>query len=128
MTRPLVIRGKVWRVVRVMPGDPFLIDRTGVPRLATTDPLTKTIRISREVMPPLLDKVYLHEVAHAIMVESGLSELLPAATDDREQIFAEELLAWFLESHAIEAVDAVNRSLGRPVCVDGTCIGGARWR
>lgn len=40
-----------------------------------------------------------------------------------QQVLAEETLAWFLERHAIEVIDAVSASLGRMVCVDGTCIG-----
>lgn len=112
----------MWRVVRVMPGDPLLIDRTGVMRIATTDPSSKVIRISNAVMPPLFDKVYLHEAAHAMMEEAGVTELLSQLPDYRQQIMTEELLAWFLETHAIEVIDAVSTSLGRPVCVDGTCL------
>ena len=75
-------------------------------------------------MPPMFDRVYIHEAAHAIMEEAGVNDLLRRLTDDRQQVVAEEILAWFLERHAIEVVDAVSRSLGRPVCVDGTCLGG----
>lgn len=120
--KPLIIHGHVWRVVRVSPGDPFLIDRTGIPRIATTDPMAKVIRISSDVMPPLFDKVYVHEAAHAMMEEAGVNDLLAQGADYRQQIIAEELLAWFLENHAIEVIDAVSSSLGRPVCVNGTCL------
>lgn len=75
-------------------------------------------------MPPMFDQVYLHEAAHAMMEESGVNELLSQLTDERQQVMAEETLAWFLESHAIEIIDAVSSSLGRPVCVRGTCVGG----
>lgn len=122
--RPLVIRGHVWRVVRVIPGDPLLVDRTGTSTIATTDPLRKVIRISTSVPLSMFDRVYLHEVAHAIMDETGVTELLSAVSDRDRRILFEETLAWFLETHAIEAIDAASRSLGRPVCVDGTCIGG----
>lgn len=71
-----------------------------------------------DVMPPMFDRVYLHEAAHAIMEESGVNDLLGRG------VYAEELLAWFLETHAIEVIDAVSMSLGRPVCVDGRCLGG----
>lgn len=93
-------------------------------RIATTDPTTRTIRISREVLPPLFDQVYLHEATHAIMEEAGVNDLLSQLPDERQQVLAEELLAWFLETHAIEVIDAVSSSLGRPVCVAGTCLGG----
>lgn len=122
--RPLIARGQTWRVVRVSPDDPLLVDRTGHMRIATTDPATRTIRISREVLPPLFDQVYLHEASHAIMEDAGVNELLSQLPDERQQVLAEELLAWFLETHAIEVIDAVSFSLGRPVCVAGTCLGG----
>ena len=120
---PLMIRGHVWRVVRVPPGDPLLTDRTGTHTIATTDPSSRTIRISSSVLPPLFDQVYLHEAAHATMEESGMNELISSIPDERMRVFVEELLAWFLETHAIEVVDAVSSSLGRPVCVDGLCVG-----
>lgn len=75
-------------------------------------------------MPPMFDQVYLHEAAHAMMDEVNATELLAQATDDRNQILAEETLAWFLERHAIELIDAVSISLGRPVCINGMCLGG----
>lgn len=125
---PLIARGHVWRVVRVSPDDPLLMDRTDIQRIATADPTSKVIRISWDVMPPLFDQVYLHEASHAIMEEAGVNELLSRLPDERQQVLAEELLAWFLETHAIEVIDAVSSSLGRPVCVAGTCLGGHQWK
>lgn len=75
-------------------------------------------------MPPMFDQVYLHEAAHAMMEEAGINEALSQLADERQQVMAEEMLAWFLENHAIEVIDAVSASLGRPVCVRGTCVGG----
>lgn len=75
----------------------------------------------------MFDRVYLHEAAHAAMTETGVPELLSVASDGSDSVFMEELLAWFLESHGIEVIDAVSESLGRPVCVDKTCLGGTRW-
>lgn len=77
--------------------------------------------MSSSVLPPTFDQVLLHEIAHAMMEESGVNELLSQVTDGRQQVFVEELMAWFLERHAIEAIDLATTSLGRPVCVNGTC-------
>lgn len=85
--------------------------------------MAKTIRVSESVPVPMFDQVYLHEAAHAIMVEAGVTELLEQLPDDRQQVLTEELLAWFLEHHAIEVIDAVSASLGRKVCIDDTCLG-----
>lgn len=72
----------------------------------------------------MFDQVYLHEAAHAMMEEAGVNELLSQLPDERSQVIAEEMLAWFMEHHAIEVVDAVSASLSRPACVRGICLGG----
>lgn len=76
----------------------------------------------------LRDQVLLHEAAHAAMEDSGVNKLLSEERDVRKRILAEELLAWFLETHAVEVVDAVSSYLGRGVCVNGICAKGATWR
>jgi hypothetical protein len=121
--RPFVINGDVWGVVRVPAGDPSLVDRTGTPRLATTDPATRTIFVLDSVMPPLLDRVMLHEVAHAITVSWRLLGRVRSAVPASAWVPVEEWAAQLVEGHAIEAVAAASRSLGRPVCVEGACMG-----
>lgn len=121
--RSFVSNGVVWGVVRVPAGDPRLF-ADGVERLATTDPTTRTISINEDVVPPLLDKVVLHEVAHAITMSWGLLPDLRRAVSTRAQTAAEEWGAQLVENHAIEAIMASNSILGRPVCVRGDCIYG----
>ena len=70
--------------------------------------------MSSSVMPPLFDQVLMHEATHAVMEEAGLNARIDSVT-------MQELLAWFMETHAIEVIDAVSSSLGRPVCVSGIC-------
>lgn len=125
---PLIIQGNIWRVVRVSPGDPFLIDRTGEPKLATADMESRTIRISTDVLPPMFDRVLLHEAAHAAMEETGANRMLAEIVRDDRRITAEELIAWFMEAHAVEMIDAVMSSLGRGICIEDICIGGGPWR
>lgn len=74
------------------------------------------------------DQVLLHEAAHAAMHEAGVTDLLAGEPDDPKRILAEELLAWFLETHAVEVIDAVSSHLGRGVCVNGICVGRNQWR
>ena len=118
---PFTANGDVWRVARVPAGDPSLIDRTDTPRLAVTDSVDRTIYVRDDLMPPLLDKVMLHEVAHAITVSWGL---LPQVRSDAlrgDIIGVEEWAAQLVENHAMEAVQAARRALGRPICVRGLC-------
>jgi hypothetical protein len=119
---PVLVNGELWKVQTVSPNDPLLIDRTGELKAATTDPVTHTIRISSDIKPPLLDKVVLHEVAHAITVSHGLLSPLRAGIPDSTWIHAEEWSARLMEKHAIEAAILASQILGRPLCIGGYCI------
>lgn len=103
-------------------GNPLLIDRTGEFKYATTDPLTRTIRISSDVEPPLLDKVVLHEIAHAITISHGLLGPLRDSIPDSMWVHVEEWSASLMERHAIEAAILASQALGRPLCIGGYCI------
>lgn len=102
-------------------GDPRLIDREGKRTVGTTDPLTRTIHISSKLTPPILDKVLLHEVSHAIAISNGLLPSFGRMVSEGDRIGAEEWAAQLMENHAIEAAALASESLGRPVCVRGYC-------
>lgn len=119
--RPFTINGQTWRVVRVPAGDPRLVDRTGTARLATTDPSDRAVYVNKRLVPPLLDKVMLHEVAHAVTVSWGLLPRLRSDALRGDLTGVEEWSAQLIENHAIEALDATRTALGRPVCVRGLC-------
>lgn len=120
--KPVLINGELWAIKRVSPDNPFLVDRTGTMRIATTDPSTRTIYLSSDVNPPLLDRVLLHEVAHAITISHGLLPPLRHSIPEDMWVPVEEWSASFMERHAIEAVMLTSQSLGRPLCVNGYCI------
>lgn len=118
---PFVINGDVWRVIRVPAGDPSLIDRTDTPRLAVTDASDRTVYVRDDLVPPLLDRVMLHEVTHAVTVSWGLLPQVRSDTLRGDIIGVEEWAAQLVENHAMEAVQATRRALGRPICVRGLC-------
>ena len=105
--RPFVVDGDVWVVIPVEPGDPRLVDGTGTLRIATTDPATRTVCVSRTVGPPLLDRVMIHEAMHALISSHGM--------------VPDERAAQLVEGHGLEAVALASIALGRPVCVEGYC-------
>jgi len=59
-------------------------------------------------MPPLLDKVLLHEIGHAVTMEYGYK--------------VDEESAQLIENHAAEAIALASEVLGRPVCINGICL------
>ena len=107
--RPVLINGELWQVLRVDPDSPALIDKKGIRRIGTASGITKVISISSDVMPPLFDRVLLHEIAHAIMWQFRLPDEL------------DEYLAQVIEHHAVEATVIASQSLGRQICVKGFC-------
>lgn len=119
--RAVLIKGEPWRVVGVEPGDPRLIDREGKATIGTTDPLTRTIHLSCRLEPPLLDRVLLHEVAHAVAISHGTLRELGEMVSHGDRVGAEEWAAQFTENHGIESVAIASEVLGRPVCVGGYC-------
>lgn len=123
--RPFVVNGEVWGVVRVPAGDPRLIDRTETPRLAVTDPTSRTVYVSERVRQPLLDKVMLHEVAHAVTISWGLLPMVREDTLRGDIIGVEEWSAQLVENHALEAINAASEALGRPICIRGQCFCGS---
>lgn len=120
---PLVVNGQVWRVVRVPVGDPRLVDRTGEPKLATTDPTARAVNLSEGIPAPLADQVALHEAAHVVASAHGMLPSLRAAVTPSSSVAAEEWAAKVMELHGLEAADLASRMLGRPVCVRGFCHG-----
>lgn len=116
------LNGTVWRVVFVEPSNPGLIDRTNTLRLATTDPVSHIIRISSAVVPPLLDKVLLHEVAHAITISYGLLDFLGIMIPDKYRISVEEWAVQLVENYSIEALAISVSILNRPVCIKHQCV------
>ena len=115
--------GKLWRIVRVHPNDTRLIDRTGTVRIATTDPQTRSVYIAWDIPPPLLDKVLMHEISHAITVSYGLLKPLRQSVPQDAWITVEEWASQLVENYSIEAAALASESLGRPVCIRGYCYG-----
>lgn len=116
------MNGEVWRVVRVDAGDPRLTDKTGHERLATTAPYARTVYLNANLKPPMLDRVLLHEVAHAVTVSWGLLPRLRRDALRGDMTALEEWSARLIENHAIEALEAARTALGRPLCVRGMCF------
>lgn len=119
--KPFTVNGEVWRVARVKPGDPSLIDKTGEYRLATTDPKNRSVYILEDLKPPLLDKVLLHEVAHAVAVSYDLIDSLREIAPETFWDAIEEWSVRMVEKYGIEAAEAASVSLGRPICIGGYC-------
>lgn len=117
MFGPLIIGGDAWWIVAVDPGDPRLWDRTGSARIATTDPGTRSVYVSRELHGPFLDRVLLHEAAHCAMVSYGLLEGLHRIVPEESWVDVEEWACNFLANYGGEVLQAVSAAMTRPVAL-----------
>lgn len=119
--RPFAVNGEAWRVVRVPAGDPRLIDREGKRTVGTADPLSRTVHLSEDLVPPDLDRVLLHEVAHAVAMSHGLLSQLHGIIPEAYWVPVEEWAAQMVENHGIEAAVLASEVMGRPLCIGGFC-------
>lgn len=103
------------------PGDPRLVDREGKLTVGTTDPMTRTVHISNELSAPMLDRVLLHEVAHAVTISYNLLDPMHENVPEGYWVDVEEWTAQVVENHGIEAAVLASQSLGRPLCIGGFC-------
>lgn len=69
----------------------------------------------------MVDRVLLHEIAHAVTMAHGLLDTLHMGLSDRLWTPVEEWSAQLVENHAMEAVEAATMALGRTICIGGLC-------
>lgn len=115
--RPFVLNGQVWVPVLVYPDDERLVDRTGRFCLATTDPNTRNVYISRGLKGPMLQRVVTHEVGHCAMHSYGLLDHLHSIIPENAYIDVEEWICNYLADYGREIINAANTALLEPVAV-----------
>lgn len=74
------------------------------------------------IEPPLLDRVMVHEAAHAATVSHGLLGGIRSQVPQELWVPVEEWAAQLVENHGLEVLAAASSSLGRPVCMSGLCL------
>lgn len=102
-----MMNGITWSVCYVEPYDDCLIDRTGVSKLATTDPSTCHVYVNKEVLENrvLWRRVIMHELAHCVMISYGLIGVLHQYVKRKYWFEAEEDLCNFIADYSDMIVD-----------------------
>lgn len=70
--REIVLNNVKWHVIRVPPNNPYLVDRSNVLTIGTTDPISRCIYIADNLYGELEKKVIAHEIGHAVCFSYGL--------------------------------------------------------
>lgn len=94
-----MMNGYFWNIKRVDPSSPFLVDRTGNQRVATTDPRTRCVYLSDELEGDFLDTVLLHELGHCVMFSYNLISEIHSFVDEENWIEAEEWICNFIADY-----------------------------
>ena len=102
----------VWRVTFVPRDSICLIDRCNEFRMATTDPSTMCIYLSRDLSGNMLRHVLLHELGHCAIYSYNLLGDIHRLTKKRYWVESEEWLCNFIANHSQEVLGIANDILG----------------
>ena len=93
------MNGYVWRICFVDPKNPYLMDRTGSLRVATTDPETRIIFLSNDLSGSFLEKVLVHEIGHCALFSFHLVDDIHRMVRPEYWIEAEEWICNFIADY-----------------------------
>lgn len=96
MNSTFYMNGYLWRVKQVAPNNPMLVDRTGLLRVATTDPRLRIIFIADNLSEQFTRKVLVHELGHCAICSFHLEKDIHRMVEPSYWIEAEEWLCNFL--------------------------------
>lgn len=111
MSDTFIMNGYFWRVLRVPPDSPLLVDRTGKQCIATTDPNTQCIYVSDILEGAFLKTVLLHEMGHCVMLSYGLIVMIRAKLPEHLWIEAEEWCCNLIADYGEEIFSKVEHIL-----------------
>lgn len=106
------LNGYPWHVVYVERDDPILIDRTGICRIATTDPKTRSIYIWKEVQGDLFIRVLIHEIGHCALFSFDLLDDIHRMVHPAYWVEAEEFICNFLANYGLMIFNAAYEVIG----------------
>lgn len=112
MVDGFTMNGIFWRIKFVSPNSDMLVDRTRYFRLATTDPETYTIYLSRKLKGSMLTKVFLHELGHCTMISYGLLDEIHSKVDPQYWVYMEEWICNFIADYGLGIFKTAYRILG----------------
>ena len=94
------------------PNDPMLVDRTNILTVATTDPTSRTIYISKSIHGGFLARVLIHELGHCAMVSFNLIDDIHRMAYPEYWIEAEEWVCNFIADYGLTIFKIAYDALG----------------
>lgn len=112
ITDRFTMNGYLWKVRFVDHNSSDLVDRTGILRVATTDPETLTVSLSEELRGDFLITVLIHELGHCALWSFGLLQRIHKMTRPEYWIDMEEFICNFLADFGYNIYKTAFRILG----------------
>lgn len=109
------LNGIPWTVYYVSADCPYLVDRTGSKRLATTDIRLGEIYIYEGLSGELLRRVTVHEIGHAALASFGLLDDLSRYVKPQYLIEAEEWVCNLLADYSLDILQKSEAVLGNEI-------------
>ena len=106
------MNGYFWRVKFVDPNNDFLVDRTRLLRVATTDPTDGCIYLSNALEGDFLNRVLIHELGHCAMFSFHLLDDIHKMTKYEYWIEAEEWVCNFIADYGLKIFSIASSVLG----------------
>lgn len=106
------MNGYLWRVYLVEPYNPILVDRTGNLTVATTDPRTLCVYISRELDGMMLTRVLIHELGHCAIFSFDLLDDIHRMVYPEHWFEAEEWICNFIADYGMKIFSIAYNILG----------------
>lgn len=110
-----ILNGIIWRVIFVDPLSETLMDRTGHQTVATTDPATKTVHLSKLLHGDFLNRVFVHELGHCTLVSFGLLDDIHRMVKPEYWVEAEEWVCNFIADYGFAIFSVRDTVLGAPM-------------
>lgn len=96
------MNGYLWHVKIVSPYDPKLVDRTGKLKVATTDPVSMNVYLSRQLKGDFFNTVLVHELGHCAMISFGLIDYIHSHVEPKYWIDVEEFMCNFIADYGLK--------------------------
>lgn len=106
------MNGYPWKAIFVKPNDSMLVDRTGMLTVATTDPSTLTIYISKSIHGSFLARVLIHELGHCAIFSFNLLEDIHRMCYPEYWVEAEEWVCNFIADYGMAIFSTAYEILG----------------
>lgn len=105
------MNGYLWHIKYVRPSSGVLIDRTGIKRVATTDPNTRCVYLSNELSGDFLRRVLTHELVHCAMWSFGLTSDVVNYISTADQLGMEEWICNFVADYGRQIIKLVDEHI-----------------